>query len=106
ALPQFVQKFGAGFGILMAGFLLSAYGYDSSKDVAGNESLFTKVTDPEVIEGMENISTIIPAAILAVSIVCVIIYPMTRTRFNALMKQLEKKRKGEEYTTEGFEKLL
>ncbi len=106
ALPQFVQKFGAAFGILMAGFLLSAYGYDSSKDVAGNESLFTKVTDPEVIEGMENISTIIPAAILAVSIVCVIIYPMTRTRFNALMKQLEKKRKGEEYTTEGFEKLL
>ncbi|MBQ8077570.1 MAG: MFS transporter, partial [Eubacterium sp.] len=106
ALPQFVQKFGAGFGILMAGFLLSAYGYDSSKDVAGNESLFTKVTDPEVIEGMENISTIIPAAILAVSIICVIIYPMTRTRFNALMKQLEKKRKGEEYTTEGFEKLL
>ncbi|MBQ8981720.1 MAG: MFS transporter [Eubacterium sp.] len=106
ALPQFVQKFGAAFGILMAGFLLSAYGYDSSKDVAGNESLFTKVTDPEVIEGMENISTIIPAAILAVSIICVIIYPMTRTRFNALMKQLEKKRKGEEYTTEGFEKLL
>ncbi len=106
ALPQFVQKFGAAFGILMAGFLLSAYGYDSSKDIAGNESLFTKVTDPEVIEGMENISTIIPAAILAVSIVCVIIYPMTRTRFNALMKQLEKKRKGEEYTTEGFEKLL
>lgn len=106
ALPQLVQKFGAGFGILMAGIMLSAYGYDSSKDVAGNESLFTKVTDPEVIEGMENISTIIPAAILGISIIFVIIYPMTRTRFNALMKQLEKKRKGEEYTTEGFEKLL
>ena len=106
ALPQLVQKFGSAFGILMAGQLLSAFGYDSSKDVAGNESLFTKVTDPKIIEGMENISTIIPAAILAVSIICVIIYPMTRARFEALMLQLEKKRKGEEYTTEGFEKLL
>ena len=106
ALPQLVQKFGAGFGILMAGFMLSAYGYDSSKDVAGNESLFTKISDPEVIDGMENISTIIPAAILGISLICVIIYPMTRARFDALMVQLEKKRNGEEYTTEGFEKLL
>ena len=90
----------------MAGQLLSAYGYDSSKDVAGNESLFTKVTDPQIIEGMENISTVIPAVILAVSLICVIVYPMTRARFDSLMVQLEKKRKGEEYTTEGFEKLL
>ncbi|MBE6816237.1 MAG: MFS transporter [Ruminococcaceae bacterium] len=106
ALPQLVQKFGSAFGILMAGQLLSAYGYDSSKDVAGNESLFTKVTDPQIIEGMENISTVIPAVILAVSLICVIVYPMTRARFDSLMVQLEKKRKGEEYTTEGFEKLL
>ncbi len=106
ALPQLVQKFGSAFGILMAGQLLSAYGYDASNDVAGSESLFAKVTDPEIINGMENISTIIPAAFLAVSIISVIIYPMTRKRFNALMVQLEKKRAGEEYTDEGFEKLL
>ena len=106
ALPQLVQKFGAAFGILLAGQLLTFYGYDSSKDVAGNESLFTKVSDPKIIDGMENISTIIPAAILALSIICCIIYPMTRKRFDALMVQLEKKRKGEEYSTEGFEKLI
>lgn len=106
ALPQFIQKFGSAFGILLAGQLLSAYGYDSSGDIAGKESLFTKVTDPKIINGMENISTIIPAIILALSIICLIIYPMTRKRFNALMVQLEKKRKGEEYSSEGFEKLL
>ena len=106
ALPQLVQKFGSAFGILMAGQFLSAYGYDSSKDVAGNESLFTKVTDLKIINGMENISTIIPACFLLISIISVILYPMTRTRFNALMLQLEKKRNGEEYSTEGFEKLL
>lgn len=106
ALPQLVQKFGSAFGILMAGQFLSAYGYDSSNDVAGKESLFTKVTDPRIINGMENISTIIPAVILGVSLICLIVYPMTRKRFEALMVQLEKKRRGEEYTTEGFEKLL
>lgn len=106
ALPQLVQKFGSAFGILMAGQLLSAYGYDSSKDVAGNESLFTKVTDAKIISGMENISTIIPAVILGVALICLVIYPMTRKRFDALTLQLEKKRKNEEYTTEGFEKLL
>lgn len=54
ALPQLVQKFGSAFGILMTGQLLSAYGYDSSKDVAGKESLITVVTDPDIISGMEN----------------------------------------------------
>ena len=106
ALPQFVQKFGSAFGILMAGMLLSAYGYDSSKDVAGKESLFAKVTDPNIVDGMENISTIIPAILLAVSLIAVIIYPMTKERFNALMLQLEKKRNGEEYSEEGIEKIV
>jgi GPH family glycoside/pentoside/hexuronide:cation symporter len=106
ALPQLVQKFGSAFGILMAGQLLSAYGYDSSNDVAGKESLFTKVTDIKIINGMENISTVIPAVLIIISVISVIIYPMTRQRFEALKVQLEKKRNGEEYTTKGFEKLL
>lgn len=106
ALPQLIQKFGSAFGILMAGMLLSAYGYDSSGDIAGKESLFAKVTDAKIINGMENISTIIPAVILGISILCLALYPMTRKRFNALMVQLEKKRKGEKYSNEGFEKLL
>ncbi len=106
AFPQLVQKFGSAFGILMAGMLLSAYGYDSSNDIAGKESLFTVVTDSKIINGMENISTLFPAIFLLISIISVVIYPMTRNRFNALMVQLDKKRKGEEYSTEGIEKLL
>ncbi len=106
ALPQLVQKFGSAFGILMAGQLLSFYGYDSSADVAGNEALFAVVTDPEIINGMENISTVIPAVLLFVSVMFAVLYPMTRGRVNALMAQLKKKRNGEDYTTDGFEKLL
>lgn len=106
ALPQLIQKFGSAFGILMAGQLLSAYGYDSSADVAGSEALIKVVTDSKIVNGMENISTVIPAAFLAVSIIAVIMYPMTKTRFNALMTELKKKRDGKEYSTKGLEKLL
>ena len=106
ALPQLVQKFGSAFGILAVGQLLSLYGYDSSLDPAGSESLIQVVTDPKIINGMENISTIIPAAFLALSILAAVLYPMTRERVNLLMQELKKKRNGEEYTTDGLEKLL
>lgn len=107
ALPQLVQKFGSAFGILMAGQLLSAYGYDASADVTTSEATVVQVvTDASIIDGMENISTIIPAAMIAVSLIALLFYPMTRKRVNALMAQLNKKRAGESYTTEGFEKLL
>ncbi len=106
ALPQLVQKFGSAFGILFAGLLLTLYGYDSSNDVAGKEALFTKVTDGRIISGMENISTVIPAALMGIAVICIAVYPMTRKRVGILMEALEKKRRGEEYSTEGLERLL
>ncbi len=106
ALPQLVQKFGSAFGILAVGQLLSYYGYDSSRDPAGSEDLIQRITDPHIINGMENISTIIPAAFLLVSIIAVILYPITREKFNLLMEQLQKKRNNEEYSTEGLERLV
>lgn len=106
ALPQLVQKFGSAFGIFMAGQLLSAYGYDSSKDTAGSEALIARVTDPHIVGGMENISTVIPAALIAVAVIALCFYPMTRKNVNNLMTQLNNKRQGKEYSTSGLEKLL
>ncbi len=106
AIPQLIQKFGSAFGILIAGQLLTAYGYDSSCDIAGNEALFAKITDQHIIDGMENISTIIPAALLVVSLIGCLLYPMTRKNINILMEQLNKKRNGVEYSTDGLEKLI
>ena len=106
ALPQLIQKFGSAFGILMAGQLLSAYGYDSSKDTAGQESLIKVVTDPHIVGGMENISTVIPAAFIALSVIALIFYPMTRKNVSRLMEALNKKRKGEKYSEAGLEKLI
>ena len=106
AFPQLIQKFGSAFGILMAGQLLSLYGYDSSKDVAGKESLMVRVFDPHIVGGMENISTVFPAIFITICVIALIFYPMTRKNFELLMSQLEKKRKGESYSNDGLEKLL
>lgn len=106
ALPQLVQKFGSAFGILMAGQILSAYGYDSSKDIAGQEALFKIESDPHIIDGMENISTVIPAALIAVSVIALAFYPMTRKNVSMMMDALKKKRNGEEYSADGLDKLL
>ncbi|MGN0572168.1 MAG: MFS transporter [Candidatus Fimenecus sp.] len=106
ALPQLVQKFGSAFGILAAGQLLSLYGYDSSADVAGQEDLIRRVTDAHIVNGMENIATLIPAVLIAVSVLACVAYPMTRKTFEALKAQLEKKRADEDYSTEGFSHIL
>ena len=106
AFPQFVQKFGSAFGILMAGQLLSAYGYDSSADVAGKETLIKVCTDAHIISGMENIATLIPAIFLTVCLVMLIIYPMTRERFTALTAALAKKKNGEEFDEQSISKLM
>jgi GPH family glycoside/pentoside/hexuronide:cation symporter len=96
AIPQFIQKFGAAFGMWLAGLLLAFYKYDSS----------LAVQSPETIAGIENIGTIIPAAFLLISIIGLIVYPVTKHRFEKLLAALEKKRMGREYSIEGFEKLI
>jgi GPH family glycoside/pentoside/hexuronide:cation symporter len=96
AVPQFIQKFGAAVGVWLAGIFLTLYQYDSL-------SPFQSKT---TVKGIENIGTIIPAIFLAVSIVGLLLYPVTKERFEKLLAALAKKRRGEAYTTEGFEKLV
>lgn len=96
AIPQFIQKFGAAFGMWLAGLLLAFYKYDSS----------LAVQSPGTIQGIENIGTIIPAAFLLVSIFGLIVYPVTKVRFEKLLTALEKKRAGEDYSIDGFKKLI
>jgi GPH family glycoside/pentoside/hexuronide:cation symporter len=96
AIPQFIQKFGAAIGIWLAGILLALYGFESDIPVQSEAT----------IRGIENIGTIIPAAFLLVSIIGLFAYPVTKARFAKLHAALQKKRKGEAYTTEGFEKLV
>ena len=96
SFPQFVQKFGAAIGMWTIGWVLQLTDYD--KDLA--------VQKANTVNGIENLSTLFPALLLGISIIGLIFYPVTKERFQKLTVQLEKKRNGEDYNTEGFEKLL
>ncbi len=103
--PQFMQKFGSATGILLQGVILSAYGYDTTAESGADAATFVRPAE-SVVKGMENVSTLIPALIIVVALVFLILYPMTRKTYNALMEQLKKKRGGEAAGKEGLEKLL
>ena len=105
AFPQFVQKFGSATGILLQGVILSAYGYDTTAETGADAATFVRPND-YIVGGMENVSTLIPAIVIGISLVFLLLYPMTRKTYNALTAQLKKKRAGEEYDNTGIEKLL
>ena len=104
SFPQLVQKFGSATGILAQGLVLGAYGYNTTAD-SGSDT-FAVITDKHIIDGMANVSTVIPAAILVVSLVFLLLYPFTRKNYNRLMEQLRLKREGKPYSAEGLEKLV
>ena len=95
-LPQFFQKFGSAVGMWTIGLILKFTGYDANLTEQNTTA----------VKAIENMSSIIPALLLGISILALAFYPVTRKRMEALQRELEKKRKGEEYTTEGFEKLV
>ena len=105
AFPQLIQKFGSATGILLQGLILSAYGYDTTAETGADAATFVRPSD-YIVGGMENVSTLIPAIVIGISLVFLLLYPMTRKTYNALTAQLKKKRNGEDYTSEGIEKLL
>ena len=86
--------------------ILSAYGFNATADSGADAAKFTRIEDLFIRNGMENVSTLIPAAIIAVALLFLILYPMTRKTYNALMAQLKNKREGKEYTKDGLEKLV
>ncbi len=105
ALPQLVQKFGSAAGILAQGMILSAYGYDATSESGADAATFVRPAE-SIVKGMENLSSLIPAAIMTLALLWLVLYPMTRKTYDALRVQLQKKRAGEEYSDAGLEKLL
>ena len=91
SVPQFFQKFGSAVGVWSVGLMLKLSGYDTGNVSAGI---------------IENSSTIIPAAFLAISIFGLVMFPVTKERFHKLQEVLAKKKLGEDYDTTGLEKIL
>ncbi len=96
ALPQFFQKFGAAIGVWTVSLVLQLSGYDGEL-----ESQRQTVKD-----GIENNVTLFPAIFLMISIVGMLLYPITKAKFSLLKEQLGKKKSGQDYSTEGLEKII
>ena len=96
ALPQFFQKFGAAVGVWTVSLILKVTGYDGKLSVQSSDS----------VNGIENIVTVFPAVFLMLSVLGAVLYPVTREKFNKLTQELEKKRNGEKYSSDGLEKLV
>ena len=96
AFASFFQKLGSAAALWFTGTILSVSGY-----VATNE-----VQTEQALTAIHSCCTYIAGILTLISVVMIILYPMNKDRFKCLSNALELKRKGEEYSTEGFEKLI
>ena len=94
ALMGVCQKLGAALGLQVLGLILQIGGYGMS----GNEE---KIADFIVYA-----NTLLPGIIGIIAALCVIAYPVTKKRHDALKKALECRNQGQEYDEEGFSELL
>lgn len=104
AVPQFIQKLGSGAGILTQGLLLTAYGY--VRTTADYDNIFSPISDPKIVQGMENITTLFPAILLLISVCGLLFLKTSRKNMAVLTERLEKRRAGETTTNEGLEALI
>lgn len=93
---SFLLKLGGAVAAAVQGFLLQKSGFDAGLSVQNEGAL-------NMIEAM---FTILPGICVLVAGLVLLITPLQDKRMNALRLALEKKRVGEDYSTEGFEQLV
>ncbi|MCG8482298.1 MAG: MFS transporter [Clostridia bacterium] len=96
ALISFCQKFGSAIAMWVTGVLLAVVGYDGALEIQSDAA----------VHGILQLGTLYPAFLFIIAYIIFSFYPVTIKNFNALCEALEKKRKGEDYSTSGFEKIL
>lgn len=94
---SFFGKLGGALAGQLIGFLLHLSKYNPSLGLAQPQS---------ALNAIKNIFTIYPGIFSLICALSIVAYPITRKRYDALLKNLELKREGKTYTTEGFEKIL
>ncbi len=79
------QKFGGAFAGWAVMALLACFGYNTAENA---------VQTPEALDGLKYLMSFIPAAIAALSIVVVFIYPLNKTRMAAINADLKERREN------------
>ncbi|MCF6460573.1 MFS transporter [Clostridium sp. Cult3] len=60
----------------------------------------------QALDAIDSLFTLYPGILALICALSIVAYPITSKRYEALIKNLELKRAGKPYTTEGFEELL
>ncbi len=94
AALSFCQKMGAALALQVTGIVLQIGGYG----IPGKERLAEKT--------ILFLNTLIPGAIGIMAALCVIAYPLTKRKYEAILGALERRKKGETYSTAEFQDLL
>lgn len=93
---SFCGKLGGALAGYVTGWTLELANYNSS----------STVQTPETLAAIKSLFTVYPGILCLASGICIILYPVTRSKFNLLLKNLELKRQGKEYSTEGLERII
>jgi len=96
ALSSLAHQFGLALALPFVGLLLEITGYNGLEEVQTETA----------IHGIHAMGTIIPAVFALISFVFLWFYPVSKKKYLLLHEALEKKKAGEEYSTEGFEDIL
>jgi len=80
----FALKAGLGFGGAIAGGMLAAYGYSNAT-----------ATDPEVLEGVKMMTSVISGGFFGLGVVCMLFYPIGKHLALKMSGELEARREGE-----------
>ena len=96
ALSSLAHQFGLALALPFVGLLLEITGYNGLADVQTETA----------IQGIHTIGTIIPTVLALISFLFLWFYPVSKKKYLLLHEALEKKKAGEEYSTDGFEDIL
>lgn len=96
SLPQLLQKVGAALGMQVLGLVLSISGYNAEAAVQSQSAVL----------GIESAITVISPIFMALAVLFMALYPVTKSRCQKLQIALEDKKAGKEYNTDGLEKIL
>ncbi|MCI7146283.1 MAG: glycoside-pentoside-hexuronide (GPH):cation symporter [Clostridiales bacterium] len=96
AFFSFCGKLGGAAAGSITGWILQFAHYDAA----------AAVQTPEALAAIKSLFTFWPGLFCLAAGFVILLYPVTRPRFELLLKNLELKRQGKEYSTEGFEKLI
>jgi len=90
---------------LKAGMAVAAYGVGAFLDFAGYDGS-SDIQTAGALKGILTSVSIIPGIFFTAALIILSAYPVSKKKFELLNAALEKKRVGEQYSTDGFEDII